>query len=382
MAALLMLLVLAVLAASGLAFYGYLERVIVDSFGKQAEAMASVVAELVESRMGEYRELEDESDAARPVYREMKAFFRRMLSDDFIRFVYTERRISDGKIEYVLDSEDAASPEASPIGQADDLDALDRAAFDSGKAVHGGLVEDPKWGALITGFAPILDPGSGKLVGLAGVDVAARTVEGILSRTRLLILLVAAVIFAVAIIPAFSLSDRVTRQLLIDPLTEAKAKRSILPDLARASARAASAGLPFAVIVLDLDRFKEVNDGFGHQAGDIVLRAAAQAMKAALRYDDRLYRYGGEEFVLIMLGPPEARALQVAELMRKNVESTPIGIEGAGELRVTVSVGVALLARGEGHEELLRRADEAMYEAKRQGRNRVVLASRDPGPPA
>jgi diguanylate cyclase (GGDEF)-like protein len=369
-----MLIVLAVLAASGLSFYGYLERVIVDSFGAQAEAMASVVARLVESRMGEYGELRVEADAAKPVYREMKALFRRMLSDGFIRFVYTERMISEDRIEYVLDSEEEGSPEASPIGQADDLDPLDRAAFGTGRGVHGGLVEDPKWGSLITGFAPIFDPDSGKLEGLAGVDVAAGTVAEILARARLLILLVALVVLALALVPALGIADRLSRQLLIDPLTEAKAKRSILPDLAQATARAASASLPLAVIVLDLDLFKRVNDDYGHQVGDMVLRAAAQAMKTVLRYDDRLYRYGGEEFVLIMLGAPEARALQVAESMRKSVESTPIAIEGGRELRVTVSAGLALLARGEGPEGLLKRADEAMYEAKRLGRNRVSLS--------
>jgi diguanylate cyclase (GGDEF) domain len=370
-----LLIVAAVLASASLAFYKYLETETVESLGRQAETMASVTAKLVEMNLGDYRQLKTEADAQRSFYVEMKELFRKMKSSDFIRFVYTERRIAEAKIIYVLDSEEEGSPEASPIGQEDDLDELGRKVFDTGKSAHGGLVSDPRWGVFITGYAPIIDQASGGVEGIAGVDVAARTVNAMLRSSRLVILVAACAIFALAILPLARLGHALARQLRLDPLTGTCAKKALRPDLERAVERARSSNLSLAVLVLDLDRFKLVNDSHGHEAGDLVLAAASRAMASALRSGDILYRYGGEEFALIMLGPPESRAMAVAELMRERVGAARVQAPGCGELSVTVSVGVAMLGPGEEEDSLLGRADAAMYESKQKGRNRVSLAA-------
>jgi diguanylate cyclase (GGDEF)-like protein len=135
-----------------------------------------------------------------------------------------------------------------------------------------------------------------------------------------------------------------------------------------------------ALLLVDIDHFKRVNDLHGHLAGDDVLRAIAAALRQQLGDSDVLGRYGGEEFVVLVPGAEPAGACAVAERLRDRVGAQTVHT-GDGRLNVTVSVGVAVLP-GHGGElfELLASADLALYRAKRLGRNRVCLASSGPCP--
>jgi len=129
-----------------------------------------------------------------------------------------------------------------------------------------------------------------------------------------------------------------------------------------------------AVLMLDLDRFKHVNDTHGHPAGDAVLRLAARALQAHSRVDTLLARYGGEEFVAVVPVEDLPSARRVAERLRHAVESAPWRQELRLPDPVTVSVGVAIVAAGESLDAALTRADEALYRAKREGRNQCQVA--------
>ena len=124
--------------------------------------------------------------------------------------------------------------------------------------------------------------------------------------------------------------------------------------------------------MLDIDNFKAVNDNFGHQAGDQVLREVANICLATLRQNDVLARWGGEEFVILLCGADETVAKRVAERLLGSVRSADVpAIEGK---RVTISAGIALLGEGELLASAQRRADAALYEAKRNGRDQVQVA--------
>jgi diguanylate cyclase (GGDEF)-like protein len=156
-----------------------------------------------------------------------------------------------------------------------------------------------------------------------------------------------------------------------DALTGLPNRRAFEEDLAREAARAARTGAPLAVVVLDVDRFKAVNDAHGHAAGDAVLRAVAARAGAAVRAGDVLARVGGEEFAILLAGTDLARAVEAAERIRRALAAAPV--EAAGRaLRVTASFGCAALGAGEAPQALVARADARLYEAKRDGRDRVV----------
>jgi two-component system cell cycle response regulator len=156
-----------------------------------------------------------------------------------------------------------------------------------------------------------------------------------------------------------------------DPLTGLPNRRALEEELSRAVARAVRAASPLAAIVLDVDRFKQVNDTHGHAAGDGVLAAVAARAAGALRAGDLLARIGGEEFAVVLAGADLAAAAEAAERIRAAVAAAPLGAEERA-LAVTVSLGCAELAAGEDGPALLARADARLYDAKRAGRNRVA----------
>ena len=126
--------------------------------------------------------------------------------------------------------------------------------------------------------------------------------------------------------------------------------------------------------MLDIDFFKHINDNYGHDAGDEVLKEFARRLSLNVRAIDMACRYGGEEFVVLMPETDEADALMVAERVRSQVADVPFVLSTGGSLDVTVSVGVATSrGLGDAPEGLIRRADAGVYEAKQSGRNRVVV---------
>lgn len=161
-----------------------------------------------------------------------------------------------------------------------------------------------------------------------------------------------------------------------DPLTGV-ASRHAFDAFAGEAVETARAGTePVALLMIDLDRFKEVNDLHGHVAGDTVLRTLARRWAGRTRAADLLARLGGEEFCVVLPGTETAGALAIAEALRAATAAEPVTVADGVALRVTASVGVAGLARGEAVDlqGLLRRADAALYAAKRSGRNRVAVA--------
>ncbi len=158
-----------------------------------------------------------------------------------------------------------------------------------------------------------------------------------------------------------------------DLLTGTLNRHAIEENAARERARARRQGYPLSLLMLDIDHFKHVNDAYGHEAGDAVLRAFAGVVRVSLRRDDILGRYGGEEFVALLPMADRAEALAVAERIRAAVAATPVAYANR-TIGVTVSIGTALFADGEGAwEAAIRAADDALYRAKREGRNRVAV---------
>ena len=159
-----------------------------------------------------------------------------------------------------------------------------------------------------------------------------------------------------------------------DALTGLRNRRYMAGQLQALMSRAGHGGDPVAVLVLDIDHFKLVNDGFGHDAGDEVLREFAVRLATNVRAIDLPCRLGGEEFVVVMPGASLEDAAQVADRIRRDVATQPFPIMGGTEaLTVTVSVGVAAsTGASDTPDALLKRADEGVYEAKARGRNQVI----------
>jgi two-component system cell cycle response regulator len=162
---------------------------------------------------------------------------------------------------------------------------------------------------------------------------------------------------------------------ITDPLTGLSNRRYLESHVGTLIEQAAARGKPLTVLLIDIDYFKSINDAYGHDAGDDVLREFAIRIKKSVRGIDLACRYGGEEFVVLMPETDMAVATMVAERLRRRIAGEPFPIqEGARRVEVTISIGLATLAPEEGAPALLKRADQALYRAKRDGRNRVNAA--------
>lgn len=168
------------------------------------------------------------------------------------------------------------------------------------------------------------------------------------------------------------LEDEMKKLATLDPLTGAYNRRKGDAILAVELSRRLRYGHKFAVLLLDIDHFKAVNDRFGHQAGDAALCALVRTCHDALRSMDMVVRWGGEEFLVVLPDTAASEAMSSAERLRAAVATTEVTAEGI-PIRFTISIGVAESA-GESPSELLSRSDRALYAAKTGGRNRVVSA--------
>jgi diguanylate cyclase (GGDEF)-like protein len=174
-------------------------------------------------------------------------------------------------------------------------------------------------------------------------------------------------------IATLNLRTKLENQSISDSLTGLFNRHFMQISLERELARAARRKQVLAVFMLDLDHFKKFNDGYGHGAGDMALRAIADIFRASVRTEDIACRYGGEEFTIILPDVSQLVAMDRAESIRRAVETMRLPVEGDVLGGFTVSIGVALYpADGESADLLLRRADQALYRAKRLGRNKVA----------
>lgn len=158
-----------------------------------------------------------------------------------------------------------------------------------------------------------------------------------------------------------------------DPLTGLRNRIGLSELLERDMQTAQRNGSPLSVLMIDIDHFKQINDTYGHSAGDAALVAVAQLLKQNLRTVDAIFRFGGEEFIAILPNTSTPCVLHVAERLRQTLEQLVITHKGQ-HIQLSASFGVAIAQEDDCQETLIQRADNALYIAKSNGRNRVYLA--------
>jgi diguanylate cyclase (GGDEF)-like protein len=167
--------------------------------------------------------------------------------------------------------------------------------------------------------------------------------------------------------------DQDDRKAITDQLTGLFIKRHFLDSLERLIAEAAAGGPTFVLAIADLDHFKKVNDEHGHLSGDLVLKGVAQVFRQGLRSGDLAFRYGGEELAVLMTGATPEAAQRSAERLRQAIQKATLVGEKGEPIPMTLSLGLAYFRPGLSGEQLISRADRALYASKQNGRNRVTL---------
>jgi diguanylate cyclase (GGDEF)-like protein len=180
-------------------------------------------------------------------------------------------------------------------------------------------------------------------------------------------------VFARPILRTLGDFRRLASQATTDPVTGVANRRSFDEELALEWRRAERVGESLALILVDVDNFKQINDSYGHQSGDLMLAKIGRLLSSRVRQIDFAARYGGEEFAILVPESDLAGARTLAQRLRREIARARVELPGVGELHVTASFGVAEKSDLRRAEELIAAADDALYDAKKRGKNRVSM---------
>lgn len=340
---------------------------------KNAKGIAVSIAQALAMDIEEYKAFLETEDANSEYYQKMQTYFNSIKEVSNVKFIYTERKVDEKTTEYELDAEPVGSPAFSPPGEKEDNNPQKEAVFASGVPYAYRADKFAKWGKLLGAFAPIFDR-DGKVLGIVGVDIDGTHIYGNLQRLNVALIAIYAFIVAASMALTWKFSHNILDPLLKDKMTGAYTKRYFEGFLGHEITHAVRTHKDLALMMFDLDHFKNINDTYGHVFGDKVLTTISGIIKKSLRPKDYFVRYGGEEFVAMIANSDINHVLEAAERIRCTVEAGHIfNAEKNHEVKVTISIGVAGLNNAAiSPKELVERADKALYTAK-VTRNTVSL---------
>lgn len=367
---------------SAIMLYNNIESLLIEEKGEKAMSVSVVVAKLIEqnySNFDSFLKVEDytENNYDAAYYNKMQDIFRDLRDETGVKFIYCGKRISDSEMVYLFDGEDPQSALFSPLGSKDDLDEIEQKIYRDKTSDFTPIVNDPDWGQLLSGVTPIIDPVTGETVAHIGVDVSVSQINSTLFSIRNVIILNALV---VTIITSFIIYRLICMTSMLsenDYLTGLYSKGYQDRFLNQLIKKSTVGGKSFPLIMIDFDDFKMINDDYGHQVGDIVLKSVSEIIKTCTRSIDCCARYGGDEFVIIL---PEANleyAALVCQWLLKEVSKLKLRAENNVDISVSISIGIALWEKDMTAKQILIQADKALYQSKRTGKNKTTVYSDD-----
>ena len=353
---------------------GNIKDIVIKESAEEAKGIAATAARFIEDNVSDYRKLSDvtnysEDNFDKDYYLRMNRLFRLIKKDTGADFIFTEKKISDTEIEYILDGEDPESDLFSPIGSRDGMSKEELKAFNEGVITATGMIRDEAWGEYLTAFAPIKD--FGELIGLVGVDFSSEHIRMIVRNVSYVTYLILFLLTSLSYVAIQNLFKMHYSSLNTDFMTGLINRRGFKEAVHNAISDAKKYGVAFTLIILDIDNFKDINDSCGHPYGDEVLKIIAHIIKQNTRHSDLSFRYGGDEFALILPGTSKEDALQVCMNIQSSLNDDRHFTEGA--CHPTISMGICEWSGNMTSDDIIKAADEAMYLSKQEGKNRIKM---------
>ena len=353
---------------------GNIKDIVIKESAEEAKGIAATAARFIEDNVSDYRKLSDvtnysEDNFDKDYYLRMNRLFRLIKKDTGADFIFTEKKISDTEIEYILDGEDPESDLFSPIGSRDGMSKEELKAFNEGVITATGMIRDEAWGEYLTAFAPIKD--FGELIGLVGVDFSSEHIRMIVRNVSYVTYLILFLLTSLSYVAIQNLFKMHYSSLNTDFMTGLINRRGFKEAVHNAISDAKKYGVAFTLIILDIDNFKDINDSCGHPYGDEVLKIIAHIIKQNTRHSDLSFRYGGDEFALILPDTVREDALKVCMNIQSSLNDDRHFTEGA--CHPTISMGICEWSGNMTSDDIIKAADEAMYLSKQEGKNRIKM---------
>ncbi|MFH5836245.1 diguanylate cyclase [Proteiniclasticum sp. C24MP] len=366
-----LLLMMMIFSGIGLVIHRSVQGLLVEELRYTAVNTAVTAASFIEADIEPYVALTEadgyEEGAYDAHYHEnMQRIFREIRKETNVAFIYTMKRVSEDTVQYLLDGEDPESDLFSPLGTTEEIDAYQKEVFSGKGTVSTEMLLWEGWGKYITGHAPIKDQNE-KVIGFVGVDIGTMTVWNLMRRVDKVITAVAFFIILLVTVYTYKIIEDRSNAYNEDYLTKLYSRRHHDRQLEVHIRKVRRRGGELSVMMIDVDDFKKINDYYGHEAGDRMLKYVAGVIRKNLRKTDISSRIGGDEFNIILPGTSLEDTRKVAARILSELE------ERQDELKVSVSIGVAKWEESMDSSVLTKTADQAMYKAKESGRNQVQV---------
>ena len=367
------LILVIIIAVIHVTVYTITKSMIERELIRNAQGIAVAVTYNVMENIEDYKAFIITKDVNSPYYKKMQALFAKIKEHSNAKFIYSERRLDEKTSEFILDSEPIESEGHSPPGSIDPHNAEKEAVYLSKYPSGYKLGTYSVWGSLLGAFAPIFDT-NGEVLGIIGVDIDGSFLYNYLRTLQLVLCFAYLIILSIILFLLMKYSSAILEPLLKDKLTTAYNKRYLERFLQTNIDIAHKEERDLTLLMLDLDRFKNINDTYGHTFGDKVLSSISTIIKHSLRQNDNFFRYGGEEFIIVIPDVKEKQSMEIAERIRNTIEKSEIhNIEKDIPVKITVSIGVATLdSTVLTTADFINNADKALYAAK-EFRNAVSL---------
>lgn len=365
---LLLLLVVGLSVAMPVCYiYKQAETIITEQTQSKASNLAASVAAFLSYNIEDYRPLSEaevllEGGKLEKTYQTLNTVLEKIKRNSDATFIYTSKFLDNQTSVFILDAENPDSILFSPFGSRDNMDPAELQTLLLGEPTVTGIEVDSVWGTYLSAYAPIRDDRDGTVVGLVGVDysedyllVQFRRFGWILNISFALFTLLISIALHILIVT-------IQERNGIDDLTKLGNKRAFLKGLHATLEEAKKTNQNFVLCMLDVNSFKSINDTYGHPVGDIVLKCIGRALVQAVDKSKGSYRYGGDEFAVIV---PNTTLLQ-AQAVKKSMEDEicAIDIPDLKGMTVSVSIGMAEWLPGITFETLIDFADKDLYVQK------------------
>ena len=360
-------------------FYSRVEKAITDENNKQAISLAASLSSFIENNSDKYEKLysaagssDGENDTE---YREtMIQLFLDIKESTGAKSIYTEKYIPEAGLVNILDTEVTSREDGTSPATTDKINSIKKTALQKFSRAFSGLPEHDKSEKLISAFAPIKNKETGKILGIVGVDFSTDYVRSVIEGIRNMIL--TAYLLSILLV-GLALNTLIViryKSMITDYMTNLYNKYHFENCIKWCIKDALKSGSPFSVMVIDIDDFKIVNDRCGHIVGDEVLKKIAISIKENTRDDDLCFRYGGDEFVVILPNTTKEQAAYAGKRMQSKLPLKNLLGEDPTDLNISLSVGIAQWEPRMSAEDITEWADRAMYASKTTGKNRLTLS--------
>ncbi len=364
---LILLVVSLAIAFPTLYVFNRTKSVLIEETQSKAKDIAISIASFLTSDIERYRALSEteqllEGSPEHLYYLSLLEVIRTIKMQADADFVFTAKMIDEQTSAYVLDGEDPQSELFSPFGSTDGMNPTELKVYQVRTPLASGVEVDPFWGAFLTGYAPIIDYRDDQVIGLVGADFSADFLQIRYTRIAWIIFFCFALLdfFITALL--YLIIQILLKRANIDELTSLGSKRCFKRSLASLLKETNKTNRAFVLMMLDMDAFKAINDAHGHLLGDHVLYLIAQALIRVTASKNSCFRYGGDEFAILL----SDTTLEKAESVKTQLitEIRTITIEELDE-PLSISIGMAQADRVSTMETIIHEADTDLYLQKR-----------------